>query len=529
MLTELRIANLGVIEDLSLILPAGSVAVTGETGAGKTMVVGAIQLLMGGRAEPEMVRIGADEAIVEGRFIDRDGNELVARRVIPSAGRSRAYLDGGLATATALQDAVGPLIDLHGQHAQQSLLKSERQRHALDRFGGIDRAPLRNARADVAAIDAALADLGGDETERARQIDLLRYQLDELEAAALNDPEEDEALREEEERLAHVFDDQVAAAAASDLLGGDGPAAEALASAAAALGDAGAFRDLAARLQVLQEELTSLGGDVRAIGENAVDDPERRETVRQRRQLLVELRRKYGPTLTDVMAYASEMQQRLLRLESHADQVNDLLTRREAALARLEAESRKIRTARTKAAEPLSRAVEAELARLAMPNATVQVTIGGDAGDDVAILLAPNPGLPALPVGKNASGGELSRTMLALRLVLSGGPPIKVFDEVDAGIGGETARAVGASLANLGRTGQIFVVTHLPQVAALTNHHVVIDKRNDHGLTSSQARLLSDEERIIEVSRMLSGSPDSVSAREHAEELLAGRAGSGGS
>ena len=217
MLTELRIANLGVIEDLSLILPAGSVAVTGETGAGKTMVVGAIQLLMGGRAEPEMVRIGADEAIVEGRFIDRDGNELVARRVIPSAGRSRAYLDGGLATATALQDAVGPLIDLHGQHAQQSLLKSETQRHALDRFGGIDRAPLRNARADVAAIDAALADLGGDETERARQIDLLRYQLDELEAAALNDPEEDEALREEEERLAHVFDDQVAAAAASDL------------------------------------------------------------------------------------------------------------------------------------------------------------------------------------------------------------------------------------------------------------------------------------------------------------------------
>jgi DNA repair protein RecN (Recombination protein N) len=528
MLTELRIANLGVIEDLSLILPPGSIAVTGETGAGKTMVVGAIQLLMGGRAEPEMVRIGADEAVVEGRFLDRDGNEVIARRVIPANGRSRAYLDGGLATASALADHIGPLIDLHGQHAQQSLLKPETQRHALDRFGGVDRAPLRNARADVAAIDAALADLGGDETERARQIDLLRYQLDELEAAGLQDPAEDDALRAEEDRLAHVFDDQVAASQAAALLGSDGPAADALAQAAAALGEATAFTDMAGRLQVLQEELSALGADVRAIGENAIDDPERREHVRQRRQLLVELRRKYGPTLDDVMAYATELQTRVQQLESHADQVQELLGRRDAAVQRLDAEAARTRSARQKAAEPLARAVETELAKLAMPSAAVSVTVDGQAGDDVAILLAANPGLPALPVGKNASGGELSRTMLALRLVISGGPPIKVFDEVDAGIGGETARAVGRSLADLGRSGQVFVVTHLPQVAARSSHHVIIDKKQQHGVTASQARILSEEERVIEVSRMLSGSPDSASAREHAEELLAGRPATGG-
>ena len=521
MLEELRIQNLGVIEELSLVLPNGSIAVTGETGAGKTMVVGAIQLLMGGRAEPDMVRIGAEQAVVEGRFVDRDGHEVVVKRVLPASGRSRAYLDGSLATATSLQERIGPLVDLHGQHAQQSILQRPvTQRHALDRFAGIDRSQLRDARADVAAIDAALGDLGGDHTERARQIDLLRYQLDEVRTAAIASPDEAETLQTKEALLANAFDHQVAAGQVADLLGADGPAAEALGNAAAALPDDGPFTDISSRLNALQAELTDLAASARTIGEQVVDDPEARQAVRQRLQMLVELRRKYGPTLTDVLAYADGLQAQLDQLESHEDRVASLTERRVLAVEHLESVSKKVFAARSKARKPLATAIEAELSTLAMPNASVGVTVEGEAGDDVAILLAPNPGLPQLPVGKNASGGELSRTMLALRLVLAGGPPIKVFDEVDAGIGGETARAVGKALAALADSGQIFVVTHLAQVASFAGHHIVIDKSTSKGTTTSQARILTADERVVEVSRMLSGSPDSTAAQEHAEELL---------
>ncbi len=521
MLEELRIQNLGVIEELSLLLPAGSIAVTGETGAGKTMVVGAIQLLMGGRADPDMVRIGAAEAVVEGRFVDSDGTEIVARRVIPSEGRSRAYLDGSLATATVLSEQIGPMIDLHGQHAQQSLLRPATQRDALDRFARIDRGPLRDARANVAAIDAALADLGGDTTERARQIDLLRYQLDEVIDAALTDPDEDAALQETETRLATAFDDEIAAGQAADLLGSDGAAADALGEAASLLATSPVFEGAATRLQNVHDELVDLASDLRTIQENTVDDPEARLAVRERLQMLVELRRKYGPTLRHVIEYGDELQARLSQLESHDVQVQSLTERRAQAIDDLAKISEKTRALRASAAQPLARAVEAELNKLAMPHATVDVMVEGEAGDDVSIMLAPNPGLPLLPVGKNASGGELSRTMLALRLVLSGGPPIKVFDEVDAGIGGETARSVGNALASLGASGQVFVVTHLAQVASCADTHVLIDKSTAKGSTSSQARVLDADERVTEVARMLSGSPDSNTAHEHAEELLA--------
>ncbi|MGI9607757.1 MAG: DNA repair protein RecN [Acidimicrobiales bacterium] len=529
MLTELRIENLGVIERLELVLPAGSIAVTGETGAGKTMIVGAIQLLLGERADTDMVRVGADEAVVEGRFVDHDGAESVVRRIIPADGRSRAYLDGSLATAAALAERVGPLVDLHGQHSQQSLLRPGVQRDALDRFGKVERGPLREARADVSAIDAALADLGGDATERARQIDLLRYQLDELENAALSNPSEDEELKSREDLLSRAFDIQAAATATAELLGGDGPVADGFVQAAARLGDDAPFADVSNRLQVLQEQASDLATDLRTIGEQTTDDPEAREAVRTRLQMLVELRRKYGPTLSDVIAYTNELSDRLGTLESHEDQVRVLSSRREAATDRLDAAAARVLAARRKASRPLARAVESELEALAMPNAKVDVLVDGAAGDDVSILLAPNPGMPALPVGKNASGGELSRTMLALRLVIAGGPPIKVFDEVDAGVGGAAAQKVGSALAALGADAQVFVVTHLPQVASQADHHVLIDKASSGRGTSSMARILEADERVVELSRMLSGSPDSSSAREHAEELLdAGARGSAG-
>ena len=521
MLEELQIENLGVIESISLLLPTGSIAVTGETGAGKTMVLSAVQLLMGARAEPDMVRRGTDQASVEGRFIDNSGSEVVVKRIIPANGRSRAYIDGSLATAAQLQERIGPMVDLHGQHSQQSLLRPATQRDSLDAFAGVDTEPLRHIRAEITRIDRELDELGGDETERARRIDLLRYQLDELAAANLTDPDEDVTLLARESDLANALEYQTSAGHAGELVSADGPAAEALGQAAAMLDDGALFNNAHARIIALQEELADLAAELRVIGEQITDDPEQREHVRERLSLLVELRRKYGPTLTDVMAYAEDLQNQLDELESHEVRVNQLTDQANAAIAEHHSIACRIEAARQKAAKPLARAIEAELAKLSMPNAAVEIRVDGEAGDDVAILLAPNPGLPLLPVGKGASGGELSRTMLALRLVLAGGPPIQVFDEVDAGIGGSTARAVGRALAALGSSGQVFVVTHLAQVASCAGSHIVIDKSSSGGRTTSQARVLSNEERVVEVSRMLSGSPDSTVANEHAEELLA--------
>ncbi len=524
MLEELRIRNLGVIEDVELVLPTGSIAVTGETGAGKTMIVGAIQLLLGGRAEPDMVRVGADEAIVEGRFVDESGEEVVVRRVIPANGRSRAYIDGSLATAKGLQEAIGPLVDLHGQHSQQTLLRPATQRTALDTYANIDTVPLADARESLRSIDAQLAELGGDATERARQIDLLRYQLDELADAQISDPDEDQHLEARETVLASAFDDQIAAGHAGELLGGDGPVAEALGTAASHISASPAFSGLDARIQALQEELADVAGELRRIAETTVDDPEARESVRARRQLLSELRRKYGPTLADVMTYEATLSDQLAQLESHEERVVALTDQRSKVLSVLRTESARVLGERSAAAPKLAAAVQKELVKLAMPSARVSVAVDGEAGEDVAILLAPNPGLPELPVGKGASGGELSRTMLAIRLVIAGGPPIKVFDEVDAGIGGETGKSIGEALAELGAGGQVFVVTHLAQVAACAAHHIVIDKSVVGQTTSSEARLIEPDERVVELSRMLSGSPDSDAARQHAEELLASRA-----
>ena len=295
-------------------------------------------------------------------------------------------------------------------------------------------------------------------------------------------------------------------------------------TAAAHVGSSAAFDGLSTRIQSLQEELSDLAGELRRVADTTVDDPEAREAVRTRRQLLAELRRKYGPTLADVMAYEASLADQLAQLESHEQRVVALTDTRAQVSATLQRESDRVRGERLKAAPKLAAAVQTELVELAMPSAQVSVAVEGDAGESVTILLAPNPGLPELPVGKGASGGELSRTMLALRLVITGGPPIKVFDEVDAGIGGETGKAIGSALAELGGEGQVFVVTHLAQVAACAAHHVVIDKSVQGQSTSSEARLLEPEQRVVELSRMLSGSPDSEAAQQHAQELLASRA-----
>lgn len=532
MLSELHIENLGVIEHLDLILGSGLTALTGETGAGKTMLVEAIELLVGGRADTTVVRHGADEARVEGRFVGADGTERILSRVVPATGRSRAYVDGRPSTVATLGDIAGQMVDLHGQHAHQSLLSVATQREALDRFGSVDVSGLRDARARLTEIDAALAALGGDERLRAREIDLLRFQVEELDAAGIDDPGEDVRLDAEESVLSHAVAHREAGATAYESLTSDDGARGAIGSALAAIDGRVPFQEVAGRLHEVLAEVDDLIAVTRDLTDGIDESPERLESVRERRQLLADLRRKYGDDLEAVMAYHAETEDRLRELESYDQRAIELDQQRTEALTIERAAAEVVGIARRAAAGPLAAAVEAGLHRLAMANAAVAVEVGEHAddhpGDRVRFLLAANPGAPLLPLNRVASGGELARSMLALRLVLSGvGSPgssiatdTLVFDEVDAGIGGEAAQAVGQALAGLARHHQVLVVTHLAQVAAAADAQISVSKTVRDGATYAEAKRLTDTERVDELARMLSGS-SSKSAREHARELLA--------
>ena len=525
MLVELAVRDLGVIADMRLMLSKGMSVLTGETGAGKTMVVDAIELLVGGRADAVMVRTGAEEAWVEGRFVDGD-EEVVLARAVPRNGRSRAYVDGRLATVTGLTEAGTRLVDLHGQHAHQSLLSTNAQRAALDRFGDVDLAPLLAARDRIKGISTELDGLGGDERARAREIDLLRYQVEELDAAGLSDADEDERLAADEEVLADAVAHREAAAVALAALTDEGGAADPLGAAIAAVAGRAPFTAVEGRLRGLANELADVAVELRGVAEGVEEDPERLAALRERRQLLFDLRRKYGETLADVLEEWARLQGRLDELEDH-DRRAEALDRALAVAREAEREAAAVVGAARRAAAPrLGEAVEANLRELAMPRARLDVRVeGDDPGDDVAFLLAANPGTEPLPLTKVASGGELARTMLALRLVLTSAPGTLVFDEVDAGIGGAAAAAVGRSLAQLADEHQVLVVTHLPQVAAYADTHLQVAKQSDEHTTVSQVTILDHDARVVELSRMLSGQPDSDTARQHAEELLVTAAG----
>ena len=521
MLTELHIEQLGVIDRLDLVLTHGLTALTGETGAGKTMLVEAISLLVGGRAEGTLVRPGAAEARIEGRFVIGD-DEVVLARVIPADGRSRAYINGRLATVTNLAEEGGRLVDLHGQHSHQSLLSGSAQRAALDRFGSVDLAPLRAARARLTEIDATLAALGGDGRARAREIDLLRFQVAELAAAAIADPDEDVRLAEDEELLADAVAHRDAALHAIGALAEDGGVADALGLAIAAITGRAPFADSEQRLRSLATELADASAELRARAESIEEDPERLAALRARRQLLHELRRKYGDTLAEVLEYQRESASRLDELEGYEARAATLDGERVAAVKAVDEAAGAVGAARRRAAPKLAAAVAGHLGELAMEKARVEILVGPDPGDEVTFLLGANPGEPALPLTKVASGGELARSMLALRLVLTEAPDSLVFDEVDAGVGGAAAIAVGRALARLGQRHQVLVVTHLPQVAAVASTQVVVTKAVVRGRTTASAQVVEGDARVDELSRMLSGRADSKTARQHALELLGG-------
>jgi len=570
-LVELRACELGVIADLTLVLGPGMTAITGETGAGKTLVVEAIELLVGGRSDPGAVRAGAAEAVVEGRFVVDEPagsggeTERLLRRAVPATGRSRAHIDGRMATAAELAELGGSLIDLHGQHSHQSLLHPGTQRAALDAFGGVDASALVAARGRMAELDAVLVELGGDARARAREIDLLRHQVAELTAAGVADPDEDARLLTEEDRLGDADAWREAAGAAHEILSADLGAADAVGRAVAAVQGRGnrglsgpasrvgrgpsgpaeraAIGPLAAvelRLRAVGDEIADVAGALRDLAESLECDPSRLAAIRQRRQLLLDLRRKYGPGLADVIQFAGDAQKRLAHLEHLETRGAQLDSERAAALTVVATTAAEVRRQRQAAAPHLASQVEARLQELAMPRARMTVDVAGEDGSDVIFLLAANPGEPPAPLAKVASGGELARVMLALRLVMAGIPSASgrggmsrggprgqapsartlVFDEVDAGVGGEAALAVGRALAALGRDYQVLVVTHLPQVAAFADRQVVVEKQQAGGRTVSTVVAAEGDTRVRELARMLSGHPDAARARAHAEELL---------
>lgn len=547
MLTELVVRNVAVIDELSLVFGDGMTALTGETGAGKTLLTQALSLLAGGRAHPGLVRAGAAEAEVEGRFVlsgrdagaagaDDGGHnepaagddpspgpntgELVVRRVVPRDGRARAYVDGRLASVGALEEAVGGRLDIFGQHRHQALLRPAVRRGALDRFAAVDPARLAAARRRCRELTERLAALGGDERARARELDVLAHQIAELDAAGLDDPDEDERLAAEERLLAAAGAVREAAAAASYLLGGDGPGGEALGE---ALGHVAGHEPLArqaGRLRNLAEEMSDAAAELRRLAEEVQEDPARLEAVTERRALLAGLRRRYGATLADVMAFGDEARRRHAELDDAAGAAARLEAELDAARQAERTEAAKLGDRRRQAAPRLAEAVTAELSRLAMPHARLCLAVGADPGDDVDFLLAVNSGATPAPLAQVASGGELSRAMLALHVVLLEAPPTVVLDEVDAGIGGEAATWVGRALARLAARRQALVVTHLPQVAAYADAHVSLRKVDDGAAARIEARPLDDAGRRVEIARMLSGSPHSGSARDHAAELL---------
>jgi DNA repair protein RecN (Recombination protein N) len=529
-LEELRVSQLGVIEEATVVLQPGLTALTGETGAGKTLLVDAIGLLLGGPADATMVRPDGKEAVIEGRFFtaaERGPEEVILTRVLPATGRSRAYINGRMVAAAQLTEDGGALVDLHGQHAHQSLLSPAAQRRILDSSSGIETSDLAAARHRLRELREAQAQLGGDPRARARELDLARFQLEELDAAGLGDPLEDDALRNEEELLADASGLKQSAEEAWQGLVGDEAVVDQLGTVVAALSGRRLLSGSRERVLTLQQELVETAGEIRALADAAEDDPQRLAEVTDRRHVLTQLRRKYGDTLDVVIAYREEVAGRVSELESfdaRAAELDRAIAEAQAELERTELELWKARRA---AAPHLADRISTRLVELGMAKARFEVEVADEPGSEtVTWKLGANPGEPVLPLSKVASGGELSRTMLAVRLAAGpagsdgADPTTLVFDEVDAGVGGEAAVAVGRSLADVARDHQVLVVTHLPQVAAFADHHLVVQKEEVGQRTVSTIRLLSDAERVVELSRMLSGSPDSATARRHAAELL---------
>ncbi|CAM5726204.1 DNA repair protein RecN OS=Streptomyces alboniger OX=132473 GN=recN PE=3 SV=1 [Streptomyces alboniger] len=566
----MRIRSLGVIDDAVVELSPGFTAVTGETGAGKTMVVTSLGLLLGGRADPGLVRIGAKNAVVEGRIsmsagdsalvraeeagAELDDGALLISRTVSAEGRSRAHLGGRSVPVGLLAELADDLAAVHGQTDQQGLLKLSRQRQALDRYAGdavaVPLAKYGEAYRRLRAVSVELEEIVTRARERAQEADLLRYGLDEI-AGVEPRAGEDVELAEEAERLGHAEALSSAATAAHAALAGnpeDPEGIDATTFVAGAQRALDAVRSHDPSLAALADRIGEIGillgdvaGELAGYADDLDADPLRLAAVEERRAALTALTRKYGEDVASVLAWAEHSATRLTELDGDDERTGELTAERDALRAELGGLAQELTDARTDAAERFAAAVTAELASLAMPHARVSfdirqtedpegVEVGGRAvaygpagADEVELLLAPHPGAPPRPIAKGASGGELSRVMLAVEVVFAGNDPVPtyLFDEVDAGVGGKAAVEIGRRLARLAKTAQVVVVTHLPQVAAFADRQLLVEKTNDGSVTRSGVKVLEGEERVRELSRMLAGQENSETARAHAEELLA--------
>ena len=553
MITELRIADLGVINDATISPHPGLTVVTGETGAGKTMIISGLGLLLGGRADPRSVRRGSERARVEGRFKienpeqlqqvndaggELDDDELIVARHLTSAGRSRAYLGGAQVPASVCAEMTATLVRIHGQAEQERLTGADRQRQLLDRFAGAPALePLARYSVLWAEDHAVRAELGQLRTEsqrRAREIDLLRFGLDEIERIAPA-PGEDVALAAETVRLQSADDLRDSAQAAVHALAGpDDEAGGALAmlSAARKVFDAAVSRDPAAmrlgeRLADVGIQLSDVTADLARYLDSLESEPGRLEQIAERRAHLNTLTRKYGASCDEVLQWAAESTVRLTQLEQSDDRIAMLERRVEELKAELTSLAAEIGAARRKAATKFSELVLAELAALAMPHARLNFDVtsadlGPSGADRVDLMFSANPGSEVRSLGRVASGGELSRVRLALEVVLAADHEgvTLVFDEVDAGVGGKVAVEVGRRLARLSQHTQVIVVTHLAQVAAFADRHYVVVKADDGQVTISGVVHVADDDRAIELARMMAGLDTTESALAHAGELV---------
>ncbi|MBI2536788.1 MAG: DNA repair protein RecN [Gemmatimonadetes bacterium] len=555
MLTELRVRDLAVIADVTLKLRPGLNVLTGETGAGKSMLVDALALLLGERASADIVRPGAPRAIVEAAFdlrsssaasaapaasaaaqelgIDLEDDQLVVRRDINAEGRNRAWANGSPATVGALATLGQLLVDLHGQHEAQSLLKPAEQRDILDAFG--DAQPEREA---VTRAYAQAAELRDQERQLARKLDEIKRRADYLRhvaqeiAAAQPKVGEDERLAVDAKRLSNVEELTRLAERLAGLLDGEqGAALDALAQASRALdqleridASVAGWRELLDQAYAGAEELARV---VRGYASGIELDPGRLEAVERRRDVLYRLTQKYGPTIHDVIRFGEEAQRELSLLDTADDDLKALAERRGAADAALEDAAGRLTGKRKKAAAKLAQAVEELMPGLGMPGGRckVQITpapaVTQTGADEVVFLVQLNVGLEARPLAQVASGGELSRLMLALKVVLARHDklPTLVFDEVDQGIGGEVAMQVGDALSQVAASRQVLVITHLPQIAAQAAHHLVVSKQPKGGIATADVRVVNGEERVEEIARMLGDAGDPT-ARRHAREML---------
>jgi DNA repair protein RecN (Recombination protein N) len=609
MLEEVRITGLGVIEDAVLEFSPGFTVVTGETGAGKTMVVTGLGLMFGGRADPARVRPGVDRATVEGRLrieadgpavqqvldaggeLDDDGRTLIVSRSVSAEGRSRAHVGGRGVPVSLLIGLADDLVAVHGQADQQQLLRASRQRQALDEFAGpalsAVMADYQRAYGRHRDVRAELSELTARARERAAEAEDLRRALDEIERA---EPVagEDTALLAEEERLGHADALHAAATAAHGALLGDpsdgayhgGDAVTLLGTARQALDGVAAhdpdLASLAGRLSEAAYLVSDVATDLASYVESLDSDPARLAAVQERRAELTRLIRAYGsrvavpapaaeagepvaglsedpaqqgatpgteagaaagpvapaalvPGLASVLAWAEQAQRRLTELSGDDDRIGVLGAEENRLAETVRDLGGKLTSLRKEAAERFAAAVTEELSALAMPHAKITVPVmpqdeyGPHGADEVEIRLAAHPGAPSLPLAKGASGGELSRVMLAIEVVFAGADPVPtfVFDEVDAGVGGKAAVEIGRRLARLARRAQVIVVTHLPQVAAFADTHLVVEKASDGSVVSSGISRLDDAARVRELSRMLAGLEDSEHGQAHAGELLA--------